>query len=344
MISMKAWASRAAAIALALAITSSEAAPLCRLATIDEWPVRLVQNRLIVDGLIDGQKVAIMLGTGAQASIILHSARERLKLPTQWARGPALYGVRGESRLEIANVRDLQIGRVSRKGWSFAAPLDQDLGEGIDAVLGDDFFYGIDVEFDLAHGTVRLFQPGRDCDGVSLAYWAIEGADEAATEAVDWARPQIRLAVRVNDRPVWALLDSGATVSILAKRDAAAAGVTPQTAGVVAAGRLAGFGEHAVDSWTGPFETVVIGSEVLRNTRLRFADLYRNATYVPIGSNLPKDVERDQPMLLGVDFLRAHRVLVAHSQRKIYFTRAGGPVFDTDTKGPVPVASAWLWP
>ena len=35
-------------------------------------------------------------------------------------------------------------------------------------------------------------------------------------------------------------------------------------------------------------------------------------------------------MLLGTDFLRSHRVLVSHSQRKIYFTYAGGPVFSID--------------
>jgi hypothetical protein len=32
-------------------------------------------------------------------------------------------------------------------------------------------------------------------------------------------------------------------------------------------------------------------------------------------------------MLLGLDFLRAHRVLVANSQRRIYFTYTGGRVF-----------------
>ena len=40
-------------------------------------------------------------------------------------------------------------------------------------------------------------------------------------------------------------------------------------------------------------------------------------------------------MLLGADFLRAHRVLVAHSQRKLYFTYTGGPVFQP-TQRPVP--------
>jgi hypothetical protein len=32
-------------------------------------------------------------------------------------------------------------------------------------------------------------------------------------------------------------------------------------------------------------------------------------------------------MLLGADFLLAHRVLVAHSQGRIYFTNAGVPMF-----------------
>ncbi|MEA1674201.1 hypothetical protein [Nitrospirillum sp. BR 11163] len=32
-------------------------------------------------------------------------------------------------------------------------------------------------------------------------------------------------------------------------------------------------------------------------------------------------------MLLGLDFLRAHRMFVAHSQHRIYFTYVGGPVF-----------------
>ena len=32
-------------------------------------------------------------------------------------------------------------------------------------------------------------------------------------------------------------------------------------------------------------------------------------------------------MLLGMDFLKAHRLLISNSQRRIYFTYNGGPVF-----------------
>jgi len=39
-------------------------------------------------------------------------------------------------------------------------------------------------------------------------------------------------------------------------------------------------------------------------------------------------------MLLGADFLRAHRTLVSHSQRKMYFTYVGGPVFVTGRTKP----------
>ena len=52
-------------------------------------------------------------------------------------------------------------------------------------------------------------------------------------------------------------------------------------------------------------------------------------TYTEVGSRVSRNVVQEQPMLLGLDFLRAHRVLVAHSQRKLYFTYVGGPVFQT---------------
>lgn len=66
---------------------------------------------------------------------------------------------------------------------------------------------------------------------------------------------------------------------------------------------------------------------LIADTTFPFADLYKDATYTPVGSLVPRRMETLQAMLLGVDFLRAHRVLVAHSQHRIYFTYGGGPVF-----------------
>ena len=62
---------------------------------------------------------------------------------------------------------------------------------------------------------------------------------------------------------------------------------------------------------TPPLESFAIGDELIRNPALRVGDLG------------PRD------MLLGLDFLRAHRVLVSNSQGRIYFTYIGGRVFET---------------
>ena len=71
------------------------------------------------------------------------------------------------------------------------------------------------------------------------------------------------------------------------------------------------------------------GDEVIRNPDIAFASL--EVPGVRTGSRLSATREiRD--MLLGVDFLRAHRVFVAHSQRKFYFTYTGGPVFSAPPK------------
>jgi hypothetical protein len=82
-----------------------------------------------------------------------------------------------------------------------------------------------------------------------------------------------------------------------------------------------------LDSWIATFESLAIGNEVIRNPKILIADLWRNTTYTDTGSRLPNQYAGLPPMLLGADFLRAHRVLVSRSQRKVYFTYAGGTVF-----------------
>jgi predicted aspartyl protease len=309
-----------AATSMAVAAASN-----CKMVQIADWPVRLERGHLIVDGAINGQKIDIMLETGSTRSLILRSATERLGLTRQEARGYRLVFIGGETHVEAADIDEFKIGQVTRKNWRVLVAGERDFGRDVAFLLGEDFFYQADVEFDLAHGAVRLFQP-KDCDGVSLAYWATEGVSEVDIEAIYDAQPQIVLTIQINGQPVRALLDSGTGTSVLDKADAARLGVTPETPGVVASGSGVGLGGKSVDNWIGPFQSVVIGNETITDTNIRFADLWKDATYAVTGSRLANKVEAP-PMLLGADFLRAHRVLVAHSQRKLYFTYAGGPVF-----------------
>jgi predicted aspartyl protease len=297
----------------------------CRLVKVVDWPVRFVANHIVVEGAINGRTIGIILDTGAQVSLILRPAAERLDLPKRDAPGRRVFGAGGESKVEIAIVDDFKLGAVSIKDTKFYVA-----GEGFtaagDVVLGEDFLRRFDVEFDLANRTVRLYQP-KDCDGVSLAYWTKDVVGEVEIEAIDENRPRISLTVQVNGRPIEAFLDSGAATSVLSTQDAAAVGVTPDSPGVAAGTSAQGIGAKSVQVWSGPFASFAIGNERIPDVRIRFADLFKDATYSATGSHVNRRAAPTQPMVLGADFLHSHRTLVSHSQRKLYFTYVGGPVF-----------------
>jgi len=329
------------AVGLAAGLTAAGGAVAadakCRFVRIVDWPVRAVRNHIVVDGAINGQKIGITLDTGASKSLILGASAVRLDLPRREAQGYRFFGVGGETKVEIAAVDDFKLGEVSTKDMQLFVAGEGGFGEGVDVLLGEDFLSKFDVEFDLAHRSVRLYQP-KDCDGVSLAYWTKETAGEVEIAPIEEAHPRISLTIRINGRPIEALLDSGANSSVLTKADAALLGVTPDTPGVVASRSGQGLGAKAVEMWTGPFESFAIGNESIPDIRIRFADLYKDSTYTATGSNVAKKAGRMQPMLLGADFPRAHRTLVAHSQRRLYFTYVGGPVFHGEPAAPRPAS------
>jgi predicted aspartyl protease len=314
---------------LGMAGSAAAADAKCKFVRIVDWPVRIVRNHIVVDGAINGQKIGIILDTGATRSLILRSAAVRLDLPKREAPGYRMYGVGGQTKVEIAVVDDFKLGEVSTKGLQLFVAGEGDFGAGQDVLLGEDFLRRFDVEFDLAHGAVRLYQP-KDCDGVSLAYWTKETAGEVEIEPMEEGRPRIALTVHINGRPIEAMLDSGAATSVLTKEDAASLGVTPDTPGVVSGRPTQGMGAKEVHVWSGPFQSFAIGNESIPDVRIRFADLYKDTNYTTTASRVSRKASVTQPMLLGADFLRAHRTLVAHSQQRLYFTYVGGPVFLAD--------------
>ena len=104
-------------------------------------------------------------------------------------------------------------------------------------------------------------------------------------------------------------------------------GITAETPGVIAGGCVRGIGKEPTESWIAPLKSFAIGDEVVRSPKIRFANLWLHTRYERTGSNLRRRIDGLPDMLLGADFLRSHRVLVAHSQRKIYFSYSGGTVF-----------------
>jgi len=305
---------------------ASAASSGCKLVKVEDWPVRVQHNHVLVEGAINGQKVGVLLDTGASRTVIFRAAAVRLGVPLSGSTNDRLFGIGGETKVDLALVDEFRVGQAAQKQLRILVAGEHDPGDDVGVLLGEDFFQRFDVEFDLAHNAVRLFQP-QDCDRASLAYWERTGASEVGFESLDVNQPQVILTVRINGEPLKALLDSGAGLSMLDKSDAERVGVTPDTPGVVVGLRGTCLGTNAVDVWIGPFLSFAIGDEMIRDTQIRFSDMYKDARYRTTGSNLAHKIQVSYSMLLGADFLRSHRVLIAHSQRKVYFSYVGGPVF-----------------
>jgi len=178
------------------------------------------------------------------------------------------------------------------------------------------------VEFDYAALAVRVFEPA-SCGGAWLADW------DRSAQVLDLERDDraVRTTIEVNAVPALALLDSGAVRTLLSLEFAYRAGLAPDAPGVRPAGCAAGLGGELVRAWAARFDSVRLGNETLRDAELAFAD-FTVSPDAPLLRAPALSYSRHGPdVLLGNDFLRTHRVLVARAQARVYFSYTGGTVF-----------------
>ena len=95
---LRTFLAASAAIGLAMAGNAAAETPKCKLVRIAEWPVRVDHYRPVVDGAINGQKIGILIDTGAAMSLVGRSAATRLGL-TRYETGDRVFGVGGETGL-----------------------------------------------------------------------------------------------------------------------------------------------------------------------------------------------------------------------------------------------------
>jgi len=120
--------------------------------------------------------------------------------------------------------------------------------------------------------------------------------------------PNPQFTVLLNGKKLNAVIDSGASVTSVTLDAAKRAGIKLDAPNVQRLGESVGVGEARVARWGATFDTLQIGGEIIRNADVGVLD----ASFGQID------------LLLGADFLRAHRVLFAMSQHKLYISYIGG--------------------
>lgn len=328
-----------AGLLLGLAITgvglcgsahAAEPAPKgCKLAQVAELPVRFEHNRPLIKVEINGREAWLLADTGAFKTVLFGRAVTRFGLNPKQVDHIEVYGVGGAAVPQTVTLASLKLGRASLTRPTLLVladvgePDDEEVG-----VLGRDLFGQRDIELDLKGSIIRLLDSS-NCRQADLAYWAKEysiaplrrsGEDGYVVEA------------SLNGRPVQALIDSGAPVSYVTARAATVAGVRVSLEG--SDELTGGIGSRAVQVRTATFSKLDVGGEVVSNVKLKVGDLYTGTESVALGSLIARRPDDLPDLILGADFLQAHHVLLSTTQRRMYLTYNGGPIFQVRSPGP----------
>jgi predicted aspartyl protease len=307
---INAWIISAAA--LLAGFGQARAADACRMLQLAELPVRVIGAKATIPVKVNGHETLFFIDSGATGSVINPAWTDRLGIKKRIRFGYEMRGVAGEQTLRDADADSFAVGQMTFQHANFL--VEEGLPPAVGGVLGRNLLGGVDVEYDLGGKMVRLFKL-EHCQAMIPTYWAKpEQINTVDLLGSDQRNNAIVTDVFVNGRRLRALWDTGAAASLLSHSGAARAGLSPATDGAVPAGRVGGFGLDPPNSWIAPVDSFALGREQISHLRLRFID---------------KDTSSED-MLLGFDFFQSHRVFVAYSQHRVYFTYNGGPVFQLD--------------
>jgi tetratricopeptide (TPR) repeat protein len=297
----------------------------CTLVHLPDIPVTMSGLRPMVHAQINGRDALLIADSGAFFSMIAPAAVKEYGLVLNPSiRGLRVGGVGGSEQAEVVRAKTFNILGTQFTDVEFIAA-GSVYGNAV-GILGQNFLHNWDVEYDLANGVIRLVRP-KDCGrDTPLAYWAAAANKVYSAMDIQFASPQTpftRGVAELDGNRIQVMFDTGAPTSLMTLAAAKRAGITPQSEGVTPGGPVWGFGHRVSQSWIARFRSFKIGdNEEIQNAQLRFGDIELNSA----------------DMLVGDDFFLSHRVYVASSQHKLYFTYNGGPVFDLTAHTPAQAA------
>lgn len=331
----------AALIAASLAPAAEAACKIGRVATLH---VTVEDNRILVPGTVNETPVQFILATDIESMILPVPAHDLGLLRSSMARlEPIIYAedlgqgpVVGTVTLDGLPIGDQEMHVIGRRP-DFGARTRT-------AVIGRDFLMRYDVEFNLAEGLVMLYR-NEGCEDHNLAYWT----DRYNVLDMDPFLRIVRIRPKVNGREVVADINSANPYTALSIDTARQLDISLGSSLPPSHDFLA---DYPIATRRGKAERIELDQEVIHSPTLRirkltvpppmlapakgpFVDFDSETGYArPELEFVPGNryERRGADLSLGVDFIRAHRMMIAYSQNKVYFSYVAGQPF----LGPIP--------
>ena len=270
-------------------------------------PVEIARNTPLTTVQVNDVDVTFIVDTGAYRTLMSDDAVRNLNLERDKWVATTIRGIGGVQERPDALPRSLRLGttmlhrRTLTGGTSVMVgplPVNTVDGKPIAGLLGRDFLSPFDLDLDLPNGRLTLF----DVQGCSVGFlpWTTPYAAIPAIPSVDSA---LVVQVVVNGRALRALIDTGASGSLITASGMFRLGLTPELLARDPVGSGAGVGPAPVPMRHHHFAEMRVGPVATRDPTLWVAPVHT----VPIVD-----------MLLGTDWLRSRRVWLSFATKQMF--------------------------
>jgi predicted aspartyl protease len=272
--------------------------------------LQIVGTTVLVPVVVNGISGTFILDTGAAQTVVTPDAVSHFGLALDEWTATTMRGVGGVERRRNADPSSVELGGVSLHRRSVArdatlrvATLPRRVvgAQRIDGLLGRDFLSLFDLDLAFPSQTLRLYEV-RGCAGRFLPWTepylsvAVENPAESA----------LVVPLAIDGVPLQALLDSGASRSLVAARGMARLGLGFDRLQADPSQIVSGVGPHTVTMWQHKFHDVEIGGETIAN---------------PVFLVAPIQLQPISDMLLGADWLLGRRVWISYATKQLFATK-----------------------
>jgi predicted aspartyl protease len=273
----------------------------CGTKRIGEITVGTVNNAPAVTLVANGAAVTLLLDTGAGRTILTPQAAQRIGAqPPRIEFDRRMRGIAGALPTREVELRSFTIAGVAIPWRRIAVASITTASVTLDGLLGADVLSYFDVDFDLAHNRIALYEQ-----------------QSCPVAAPDWPQPYVGIRtgrsandylffpVQLNGRGIGAIVDTGAPRTAISTKTALALGVTEAALAQDRSIRIRGSAGEQLTARIHRFAQLEVGGEITRSPEIIVIDL-----------NLP-----DADLVLGVDFLRTRRIWFSYGSRQIFLKR-----------------------
>lgn len=250
---------------------------------------------------LEGQSASALLETESRVTLLHRTALEQLGIKVG-----AVDTIYAGTDMMAVQLSQFAAAGFNMKGiFSVIDSSDTEVGS-----IGMNYFQRRDWELWLANKEMRISRPS-NCRTAFLASWDPHAytvkfeIDSSLRDLRPWFK------VRINGTDVNAIIATGSPYSYLDLHTAARLGITPDLPEVAPSGEVISWRKRRMKVWRAPVSEMLIGNYKVPDPQLRVFDMSLSG----------------EMMVLGLDFLRNHRILVSMSQRRMYISPLGGPAF-----------------